>query len=125
MSETETYSILSMPFYNSVDQCYIKVLTLDRLPAVKSPLNQIVKRVQLHKLSPFKQGTNCDPLNTCGNVLLKPYSHGEYATLRDTPLLFSWLSQNHFQIDTFTTQMINQSEVRMQDPILCFITRKN
>lgn len=125
MACTETYSILSMPFYNSVEQCYIKVLTLDRLPAVNSPLNNIVKRVQLHKLSPFKQGTTCDPLNTCGNVLLKPNSYGEYATLRDIPLIFSWLSQNNFQIDTFTTQMINQSEVRMQDPILCFITRKN
>lgn len=120
---TETYSILSMPFYNTVEQCYIKVLTLDRLPPIHSPLYQMVKRVNLPKLSPFQQGTACDPLKTCGNVLLKP--NREYATLQDIPLMFSWLAQNQFHIDTSMTNMINQSGVRMQYPIICFITQKN
>lgn len=121
----ETYSILSMPFYNSIDQCYTKVLSLDRLPSVNSPLNKIVKRVNLPKLSPFKQSNACESFNTCGNLFMKPYHAHEYATLQDIPLIFSWLSQNNFQIDTSLTQMINQSEVRMQDPIICFISEKN
>ena len=37
-----------MPFYIQSEECYIKVLTLDRMPASGSPLNQIVKRVLYH-----------------------------------------------------------------------------
>jgi hypothetical protein len=125
MTNQETYSIMTMPFYNSVDQCYIKVLTLDRIPPDTSPLYTLVRRVQLHKLSPFKQGNACNPLQTCGNVLLKPYVRCEYATLQDIPLLFTWFAKNNFTIDTSITQMIHQSEVRMSEPIVCFITQKN
>jgi len=40
-------------------------------------------------------------------------------------LLFTWFAKNNFTIDTSITQMIHQSEVRMSEPIVCFITQKN
>ena len=38
----ETYSILSRPYYNSTKQCYINVLTLDRIPPSNAIINKII-----------------------------------------------------------------------------------
>ena len=105
----ETYSLLSTPFYKSVDQCYVRTISLDRMPEPNEPINQIVKRVRFEKLSPFQEGSECNPLKTCGYVLLKPGSQcGEMATLNDIPLVFTWLFQNGYVVDTSITQMMNQ-----------------
>jgi hypothetical protein len=116
---------MSMSFYNSIDQCYTKVLTLDRMPCDDSPLHTLTKKIQLPKLSPFKQTTCCEPIQTCGIVLLCPNDLTQYASIHDIPLVFSWLTQNNFTIDTSITNMLNQSDVNMKNPIVCFITQKN
>ncbi|MAH20745.1 MAG: hypothetical protein CMB96_04840 [Flavobacteriaceae bacterium] len=121
----ETYSLLSIPFYKSVQQCYVKAIALDRMPGPNEPINKIIRRVRYEKLSPFQEGTECHPLKTCGNIVIKPGSQcGEMANLDDIPLIFTWLMQNGYQIDTSITQMINQGEVRMSSPIIGFITKK-
>lgn len=121
----ETYTLLSIPFYKSPQQCYVKAITLDRMPLPNEPINKIVKRVQFNRLSPFQQGTECNPLPTCGNVVMRPgIGCQEMATLDDIPLIFTWLFQNGYTVDTSITQMINQGEVRMSFPIIGFITKK-
>ena len=121
---SEFYSISSMPFYLSIQECYTKVLTLDRMPAAGSPLNSIVKRVTIPKLSPFQQATACNPIDRCGNVLIKPgCSCTDYATEADIPLIFSFLAQNGYKIDTSITQMLNQGNVKTQFPLICYINR--
>lgn len=121
----ETYSLLSIPFYKSVNQCYIKAISIDRMPGPNEPIKQIVKQVRFEKLSPFQEGSECNSIKTCGNVLLKPGSQcGEMATLDDIPLIFTWLFQNGYIVDTSITQMMNQGEVRMSNPIIGFISKK-
>ena len=121
----ETYSLLSIPFYKSVHQCYVKAIALDRMPSSNEPINKIVRRVRYEKLSPFQEGTECNPLKTCGNIIIKPGSTcEEMATLDDIPLIFTWLMQNGYLIDTSITQMMNQGEVRMSNPIIGFISKK-
>jgi len=120
---SEFYMISTMPFYDSINQCYLKVLTLDRMPDSSAPIMQIVKAVTLSKLSPFQEGTGCNPLNLCGNVLLKPDSHCEYAKIEDIALLFTWLVQNGYHINTNITEMINQGENQPKNPVVCFINR--
>lgn len=121
----EAYSLLSVPFYKSVEQCYVKAISLDRMPGPNEPIKQIVKQVRLEKLSPFQEGSHCNPTKTCGNVLLKPGSHcDEMATLDDIPLIFTWLFQNGYIVDTSITQMINQGEVRMSNPLIGFVSKK-
>ena len=39
------YSLVSVPFYDHVTQCYKKVIKLDKEPPQNSPLNQIIKKV--------------------------------------------------------------------------------
>lgn len=121
----ETYSLLSIPFYKSVNQCYVKAISIDRMPGSNEPIKQIVRQVRFEKLSPFQEGSECNPIKTCGNVLLKPGSqYGEMATLDDIPLIFTWLFQNGYNVDTSITQMMNQGEVRMSNPIIGFISKK-
>lgn len=121
----ETYSLLSIPFYKSVNQCYVKAISIDRMPGPNEPIKQIVRQVRFEKLSPFQEGSECNPIKTCGNVLLKPGSQwGEMATLDDIPLIFTWLLQNGYNVDTSITQMMNQGEVRMSNPIIGFISKK-
>ena len=121
----ETYSLLSIPFYKSVNQCYVKAISIDRMPGPNEPIKQIVKQVRFEKLSPFQEGSECNPVKTCENILLKPGSLcDELATLDDIPLIFTWLFQNGYTVDTSITQMMNQGEVRMLNPIIGFISKK-
>jgi hypothetical protein len=116
---TEVFAVTSEPFYQSVNQCYAKYLFIDRMPPPSSPLNNIVKKVQVHKLSPF-QDRDRQP---CKYIFVNTDNPSEYATNEDIPKLFTWFKQNGYNIDSSTTIMLNQSDVRMQYPILCFINR--
>ena len=89
--------------------------------AVGSPLNQIVKRVTIPKLSQFQQATACNSIQTCGNVLIKPgCSCTDYAIEEDLPTI-TFLAQNHYTINTNVTQMLNQK--CKVDFINCYINR--
>ena len=118
---SQTYALFSRPFYKSCDQCYIKILTIDREPA--APLSNICKRVSFEKLSPFKQPGPCEKIQRCGYAIMNPNMTDEFATLDDLPLIFSWLLQNLYQVNTAITDMLNKSEVRMDNKLICFISR--
>lgn len=119
----EMYSILSVPYYNSHRQCYVKVLALDRNPPPKSILNRILKKTNFQKISPFKEFDNCERNNSCRNVFLNPLNYNEYAEVNDIPAVFTWLIRNHYSIDTNITQMLNNGTVRMSNPIIAFISK--
>lgn len=119
----EMYSILSVPYYKSNRQCYVKVLTLDRNPPPKSILNRILKKTNFQKISPFKEFDNCERNNSCRYVFLNPLNYNEYAEMNDIPAVFTWLIRNNFSIDTNITQMLNNGTVRMSNPIIAFISK--
>ena len=120
---SETYSITSKPFYDSQKQCYKKVLALDRKPG--QPLINISKKVVFNKLSAFQQHTECERYNPCGYVLMNPENICEYAIVDDLPKIFSWLFANKYTVDTSITQMLNQSNVKYSNPLICMITKQN
>lgn len=121
----ETYSLLSTPFYKSTEQCYIKVIALDRMPTPNDTINNIVKRVRFDKLSTFQQGSKCKPLKTCGYVILKPGSQTrEMATIDDIPLVFTWFFQNGYVVDTSITQMMHQGQITMSNPLIAIVSKK-
>lgn len=117
-----TFSMMARPFYKSSTQCYIKVLIIDRAPDKTSNINKIVKQVKFDKLSPFDTN-NRD--NMCGFVMLNPVNLCEYATIDEIPIVFNWLIQNNYIIDTSITQMMNQGKVTMSNQLVCFITQQN
>ena len=48
------YSLVSIPYYDHLTQCYKKVIKINPAPPPNSPLNAIVKRVGPIRLSPFQ-----------------------------------------------------------------------
>lgn len=118
---SETYALFSRPFYKSCEQCYIKILTIDRKPS--APLNSICKQVAFNKLSPFKQPGPCENVERCGYVIMNPNNVNEFATLEDLPVIFTWLTQNLYIVNTSITEMLNNSQVRMDNKLICFINR--
>ncbi|MDA9216459.1 hypothetical protein N9O88_01395 [bacterium] len=119
----EMYSILSVPYYKSNQQCYVKVLTLDRDPPRKSILNKILKKTNFQKISPFKELDNCERNNNCRNIFINPYNNNEFAEINDIPAVFTWLHTNNYFIDTNITQMFNNGTVRMTNPVIAFISK--
>ena len=115
---SKTFSIHTTPFYKSVDNRYVKVLCLDRQPDNDSVLNQIVKRVKINKLSPFKQESDDD---ACSFIIMNPNKPAAYAQIDDVQLVFSWLMQHGFTIDTALTQMFSHGDTRTKNPLVCFI----
>lgn len=118
---THTYSINSQPFYDSFNECYKNILTISAKPH-KLPFSTIVKRLQMPKLSPFKESSNCCPTPNCVYALYKIHNNCELMSPDDIPELFNFLLSNNYKIDTSITKMMNSSEVKMTNKLVCFIT---
>jgi len=57
------YSLESIPYYNSIQQEYTNILTLNKSP--DGPLKSITKTVRMNKLSPFETYNNICPKPSC------------------------------------------------------------
>lgn len=121
--EMEFYSVSARPFYNSLEQCYLKVLQIDRQPPQSAAINAILKRVTFSRLSPFDVPGSCEKVDKCGYVLMNPDNLSVYATNDDIPLIFTWLLQNGYVVNTAITDMLNGSKVKATYPLLCMITK--
>jgi len=119
---SETYSILSFTFYDNKQDMYIKSFSLDRMPSASEPIYRIVKKIVLPKLSPFQQQDERSR-SQCGNIIMNPHNLFDYSRTDDLPILLTWLMHNGYVVDTSITKMINQGDVRMKSPIVCFIHR--
>ena len=78
---------------------YLDVLTLNRMP--DGPIATMVKQIRTQNLSIFEQGLNKNP---CKYALFDP-STNEYNTKDDIPLIFSYLVDNGYTIDTQMTKL--------------------
>ena len=85
-------------------------------------LYTIVKKIHMPLLSPFTQSTSCCPVPNCVYALFKVHNNCELMTPDDIPELFNFLINNNYKIDTAITKMMNNSEVKMTNKLVCFIT---
>ena len=119
----ECYSISARPFYNSSEQCYLKVLQIDRQPSPGAAISTILKRVTFNRLSPFDVPGPCEKYDPCGYVVMNPDNLSTFATVDDAPLIFTWLMQNGYTVNTAITEMMNSSSVKASYPLLCIVTK--
>lgn len=114
------YSISSKLRYNPTSQCYSNTLCLDRYP--KCPLlQQIVKKTQIYKLSPFDVASQCNPKSTCGNCLIVPGTQHP-ACLEDLPLVLEALNNRGYIPNTSLTMTLN-SGPNSDSSLLFYITK--
>ena len=125
------YSLLGAPFYDERNQCYKKIIRINKFPSGPGPLQQIVKRVRSPRLSQFDVfsyncGGSCNNSNAfnppCIFVLCNPLSPHQFLTVDELPELMSFLIDNGYKIDTSITKMLMKSNVKPSNDLICYIS---
>lgn len=121
----KTFTITSQPYYDQYNQCYKNIMMVNIEP--QGPLRNLVRRIQLPRLSPFQTEGPCNPIQKCGLALQGlNYSNNcnksgcNLMTPNEIPDLISFLLSNGYQIETQLTNMLNQSEIKLTDKRLAF-----
>ena len=120
---TKTYAITSQPYYDTYNTCYKNILVINIFP--QGPLAKLVKKIQTPKLSPFKQSSPCCPIENCVYAIYKMDNLTELMNPDDIPNLFSYLIENGYKIDTSITKMMNSSDIKTTNKLLCYISLIN
>ena len=122
-----TYCITSETYYDNINICYKNIFIINNMP--KGPLSEIVRQLHMPEASAFTSSykrrkcvnaiyrineethNNCD--NCDKNNLMNPDDIGS---------LFNFLLQNNYKIDTSLTNMMNKSDVKQTNKLVCFIS---
>ena len=127
------YSLVGAPFYDERNQCYKKIIRINKFPQGPGPLQQIVKRVRSPRLSKFDvfsyscgSGTCSGSSNVfnppCIYVVCNPNAPHEFLTVDELPDLMSFLIDNGYKIDTSITKMLMKSNVKPSNDLICYIS---
>ena len=124
------YSLVSVSYYDHLTQCYKKVIKISPAPPSDSPLNAIIKRVGPIRLSPFQVdsvfsgcGGCCSNVAKCCNLLITHIGDSnKLMCIDEIPTLFQFLIMNGFKIDTSITKMMQASNVKLSNDLICFFS---
>ena len=113
------YSLESIPYYDSVQQEYTNILTVNKAP--EGPLNTITKTVRQNKLSPFETHNNICPKPSCIIGITSIQNPCEMMCINDLPILFEFLINNGYTIDSSVTKILQKSSMKMNGNLICMI----
>ena len=116
-----TFTVTTQPYYDPYNQCYKNILMVNIEP--QGPLRRIVRRIHLPRLSPFQKEGPCYSVQKCGLAIhsLSGLTNGcNLMTPDEIPGLISFLQANGYQIETQITNMLNQSEVKINNKRIVF-----
>ena len=107
-----TYSILSVPFYDTTRQQYTKILCINTVPVVGA-LATRVKTVRPPRLSGLCSDNGGVGNNRCIHVITSSASSAgaccasgaDYITPEQLPELFAFLVSNGYTVDTALTKL--------------------
>lgn len=99
-----TYSILSIPFYDTRQQQYTKILCINAVPVV-GPLAARVKTVRPPRLSGLCGDNGVIGNNKCIHALTSSDSCCGFMTPDQLPELFAFLISNGYTADTALTKL--------------------
>lgn len=109
MPAIQSYSISSVPFYDTRQQQYIKILCVNVAPV--GPLATRVKVVRPPRLSGFQSSTygngnrsNCNTSNGCIHAITTT-DHACWLSPDDLPELFAFLATNGYTVDLGLTKL--------------------
>ena len=120
------YSLVGAPFYDERNQCYKKIIRINKFPQGSGPLQKIVKRVRSPRLSRFDVFPDNCGINAfnppCIFVICNPSAPHEFLTVDELPELMSFLIDNGYKIDTSITKMLMKSNVKPSNDLICYIS---
>ncbi len=135
------YSIVGAPFYDERNQCYKKIIRINKMP--NGNLTQIVKRIRSPRLSHFDtygcsggsgdSGGNGGNGDCCGSgsngfnppcifAIFNPNHKNKLLTVDEIPDLMTFLVDNGYTIDTSITKMLMKSNVKPSNDLICYVS---
>ena len=120
------YSLSSIPYYDSINQCYTKIIVINKEP--EKELSKITRRVRNNKLSPFQGMNQSCRQNSCIFAITKINdcscinNNSSLLCVDEIPELFDFLLNNNYTIDTSITKIMNKSQVKPCGDLICYIT---
>ena len=84
-------------------------------------LAKYIKKIQTPKLSPFKQN-NSYPKQCCLYAIYRFDDPNNFMSIDEIPDLFTFLTLNNYTINHELTKMMNNSDIKTTDKILCFFS---
>lgn len=130
-----TYSIVGAPFYDERNQCYKKIIRINKMPT--GNLTHIVKRIRSPRLSHFDtyggSGGNGGNGDCCGSglngfnppcifAIFNPNHKNKLLTVDELPDLMTFLVNNGYTIDTSITKMLMKSNVKPSNDLICYVS---
>jgi hypothetical protein len=130
------YSIVGAPFYDERNQCYKKIIRINKMPT--GNLTQIVKRIRSPRLSHFDTygegngyGGGGGGGDCCGSgsgntpcifAIFNPNHKNKLLTVDELPDLMTFLVDNGYTIDTSITKMLMKSNVKPSNDLICYVS---
>lgn len=115
------YQIKSEVWLSKYDECYKKIITISPKPTDPS-LIAITKLFNKEKLSPFQERSPCCPNNNCMYIIMNPNDKCHMLCVDNIHILFGFLLQNGFSINTDLTKLMLKSQVQIKN-LIAFISK--
>ncbi len=112
------YGLFQQPYYDSHKQCYRQIITINRFP--EGPLKNRVKRIHNPPLSPFQ----FPPPQDCSrpNCILAIYDNcGQLMCTNQLSTFFQYLIENGYEFDYQLSNMMEKTQVKLDNTLLCYI----
>ena len=125
------YSIVGAPFYDERNQCYKKIIRINKMPT--GNLTHIVKRIRSPRLSHFDTYGGNGGGDCCGSgsngfnppcifAIFNPNHTNKLLTVDEIPDLMTFLVNNGYTIDTSITKMLMKSNVKPSNDLICYVS---
>ena len=114
------YTLTVKPYLDQYNKKYKKIICINTIP--KGNLSTHVKKVNLPKLSPFKDNTPCCSYQNCSYVICDLEDSNKFMCINNIPSLFTFLYENNYTINTELTKIMTNGDVKLTDKVLCLFS---
>ena len=117
------FTLSSITYLDKQTKEYNDIIIINKRPPSDNPLNKRIRQIKPPLLSPFKgHNRHTKSCNYVYAITRPEPDKFELMTPSEIPELFSFLIETGFTINTNVTQMMQMSNVQMDNNLLCFIT---
>lgn len=121
MDVNNLYMVKIQPFYNTIKDEYIHILTLNTKPKNDEPLSKIIKVLHNNRLSQFIQ-----EYERCIYAIYNPEYPNELINMNTISTFFNYIFLHGYKINKQLTNVMTSPQMRNNTQgILCFIEKMN
>jgi hypothetical protein len=117
------YALTTRLYLDPITKEYIEVFQID--PKPKGVLLSILKQVTPLKLSPYKGFKQCEGcIYLVKNINPNRRCSTDFLAMEDLPMLFCFLTENEYDIDTKLTKLLVQGKsAATKRNLVCYIRK--